>query len=120
MGFQPIIKMADNQVIVNLVTQHQQNEEEPILLWDFVILTSDGLQSSILKPSIEVKDFELKPQIIQMVQMSAMFGGAPNDDLNLHIFTFLEICYTFYHNAVFDDVIRLWFFPFSLKDKAKA
>ena len=55
-----------------------------------------------------------------MIQSSVQFGGLANDDLNLHIANFLEICDTFKHNGVIDDAIRLQFFPFSLNNKAKA
>ena len=55
-----------------------------------------------------------------MIQSSVQFGGLANDDPNLHIANFLEIFDTFKHNGVTDDAIRLWFFPFSLNNKAKA
>ena len=54
-----------------------------------------------------------------MIQTSVQFAGMPNDDPNAHIANFLEICDTFKQNGVSDNAIRLWFFPFSLRDKAK-
>ena len=55
-----------------------------------------------------------------MIQSSVQFGGLANDDPNLHIANFLEIFYTFKHNGVTDDAIRLRLFPFSLNNKANA
>ncbi|KAL5574105.1 hypothetical protein UlMin_023702 [Ulmus minor] len=76
--------------------------------------------SSIQRPPIQANNFEIKPAIIQMIQNSVQFGGLANDDPNLHITNFLEICDTFKHNGVTDDAIRLRLFPFSLNSKAKA
>ncbi|KAL5560461.1 hypothetical protein UlMin_036672 [Ulmus minor] len=76
--------------------------------------------SSIQRPPIQANNFEIKPAIIQMIQNSVQFGGLPNDDPNLHIANFLEICDTFKHNGVSDDAVRLRLFPFSLNSKAKA
>ena len=76
--------------------------------------------SSIRRPPSQSNNFEIKPAIIQMIQSSIQFGGLANDDPNLHIANFLEICDTFKHNGVTDDAIRLRFFPFSLNNKAKA
>ena len=55
-----------------------------------------------------------------MIQSLVRFGGLTNDDPNIHIAIFLEICDTFKHNGVIDDAIRLWLFPLSLNNKAKA
>ena len=54
-----------------------------------------------------------------MIQQTVQFGGLLQEDPNVHIANFLEICDTFKHNEVTDDAIRLRLFPFSLRDKAK-
>ncbi|BFG24791.1 hypothetical protein CerSpe_110650 [Prunus speciosa] len=57
--------------------------------------------------------------MITMLQNSSVFCGLPNEDPNIHLAIFLEICDTSKFNGVSDDAIRLRLFPFSLKDKAK-
>ena len=52
-----------------------------------------------------------------MIQTLVQFAGMPNDDPNLHIVNFLEICDTFNQNGVSDNVIRQRLFSFSLWDK---
>ncbi|XP_050259914.1 uncharacterized protein LOC126704981 [Quercus robur] len=54
-----------------------------------------------------------------MIQQTVQFEGLSQEDPNVHIANFLEICDTFKHNGVIDDAIRLRLFPFSLRDKAK-
>jgi len=68
---------------------------------------------------MEVNNFELRPALISMVQ-KFQFGGSPMEDPNLHFSIFLEVCDTLKLNGVSIDAIRLWLFPFSLKDKARA
>ena len=45
--------------------------------------------------------------------------GLPNEDPNMHISNFFEVCDMVKYNGVSDDAICLRLFPFSFKDKAK-
>ena len=88
-------------------------------MYDYTRPSLEGTRTCIARPAVAVNNFEIKPNIIQMVQNSVQFGGLPNEDPNLHIANFLEICDTFKINGATDDAIRLRLFPFSLRDKAK-
>ena len=46
------------------------------------------------------------------------FGGHPSENPNAHLYKFLVKCDTIKLNGVSTDAIRLWIFPFSLRDKA--
>ena len=93
--------------------------EGPRSLRDYAKPAVDNVQSSIRNPTIQANNFEIKPSIIQMIQTCVQFGGAPNDDPNLHLSSFIEICDTFKYNGVSEDAVRLRLFPFSLRDRAK-
>ncbi|XP_073041926.1 uncharacterized protein [Primulina eburnea] len=77
-----------------------------------------GYGSSIVRPTIQTTKFELKPAIIQMIQLQVKFRGSPSEDPNAHLEKFLSICDTIKCNGVSTDVIRLRLFPFSLKGAA--
>ncbi|XP_073019357.1 uncharacterized protein [Primulina eburnea] len=77
-----------------------------------------GYGSSIVRPTIQANTFELKPGIIQMIQLQVKFGGSPSEDPNAHLENFLSICDTIKCNGVRTDAIRLRLFPFSLQGEA--
>lgn len=77
------------------------------------------VQSSINKPAVQTDNFEIKPNIIRMVQNNVQFDGLPDEDPNLHI-NFLEVCDTFKINEASEDTIYLSLFLFSLRDKMKS
>lgn len=87
---------------------------------DYAMPSVNGATSIIRRLAIQANNFEIKPAIIQIIQQIIQFGGLSQEDPNVHIVIFVEICDTFKHNGVIDDVIRLRFFPFSLREKAKA
>ena len=75
--------------------------------------------SSIRQPAIAANSFETKPSVIQMIGTTCMFNGLPNDDPNLYLQNFNEICDTFKYNGIPGDFIKLKLFPFSLRNDAK-
>ena len=93
--------------------------EQRRTLRDFVTPGVESIASSITCPNVEANNFELKPASISMVQQS-QFRGTLLKDPNLHILTFLEVCDTLKLNGVSTYTIRLWLFPFSFREKARA
>ena len=75
-----------------------------------------GVESSIVRLTIVAKNFEIKLNIIQMVQQFVQFNGLQDKDPNAHIANFLDVCNTFKKMGAMDDAIRLRLFPFSLRN----
>ena len=76
-------------------------------------------ESSIVKPTVVANNFEIKPNIIQMVQQFVQFDRLHDKDSNSHIANFLKLYDTFKINEATNDEIRLRLFPFSLRNRAK-
>jgi hypothetical protein len=79
---------------------------------------STNITSSIVNPPVQANNFELKPGLIQMVQNSTMFRGAPTEDPNAHLRNFIRVADSVKCNGVTPEAIRMRLFPFSLADKA--
>ena len=92
---------------------------QPITMSDYARPNLMGAESSILRPTVAANNFEIKPNIIQMVQQFIQFDGMQDEDPNAHLTNFLEICDTFKINGASNDAIRLRLFPFSLRARAK-
>ncbi|KAK5839325.1 hypothetical protein PVK06_008102 [Gossypium arboreum] len=88
-------------------------------MYDYAKPSLIETESSIVRPAVAANNFELKPNTIQMIQQIVQFDGLQDEDPNAHLANFLELCDTFKINGVSDDAIRLWLFPFSLRNKAK-
>jgi hypothetical protein len=84
---------------------------------DFSTSSSSNVRTG-LEMNVGDGSFELKPNLINMVQQSP-FCGKASEDANAHLQHFLEICSTFTIRGVTQDVVHLRLFPFSLLGKAK-
>ena len=71
---------------------------------DYYMPTVEGVSPSIAWPAIQANNFELKPALIQMVQVN-QFGGGPLEDPRDHLTNFLQISATIKINGVSDDAI---------------
>lgn len=62
-------------------------------LKDFFIESQDEPHSSIINPTIQVNNFELKPSLLQIVQQNQFFGN-PTKDPNLLPSVFVQFADT--------------------------
>ena len=83
---------------------------------DYLHPTRIPTPSCIIFPP-NMPNFEFKPG---MTQILPNFHGLENENPYVHIREFEEVVATFYNQANIADIVRLKFFPFSLKDKAKS
>ncbi|XP_022852858.1 uncharacterized protein LOC111374418 [Olea europaea var. sylvestris] len=100
-----------------IVNQNNQNGQQQAIS-DYIRPVVNENYSGIARPAIAANNVELKLGLVHMVQQN-QFGGAPTEDPNAHLGSFLEICDTVKMNCVTEDAIRLRLFSFSLRDKAK-
>ena len=92
--------------------------EDRRVLGSYINPNPGNCGSNIQRPTIHANNFELKPQLITLVQNNCSFGGGVQEDPNQHLNTFLRICDTVKSNGVQPDAYRLLLFPFSPRDKA--
>ena len=90
-------------------------ERNPRVLQDYVLPQATDLTSSIVNPSIEANNFELRPALVSFVEKD-QFSGRPIENPHIHLHNFLMKCDTIKLNRVSADAIRLRIVPFSLTD----
>ncbi|KAK8609242.1 hypothetical protein V6N13_025548 [Hibiscus sabdariffa] len=112
------ILMGDNN------GQHQNlknQQQQPVrTVRDYLAEDLDGLNHAVTIPEFDAKHFELKPVMSNMLNTLGQFGGSLADNARLHLKSLLEVCNSFKIHGVFNDVLKLKLFPYSLRDKAKA
>jgi Retrotransposon gag protein len=94
------------------------NDEDNRFLKDFTAPWAGELNMGYIVPTVAANDFELKPALINMISQN-QFAGLAHEDPNQHLANFEEFCNTLKMNGVTRDAIKLRFFPFSLRDRAK-
>ncbi|KAL4275401.1 hypothetical protein AHAS_Ahas20G0103500 [Arachis hypogaea] len=98
---------------------HNGNESARRMLSSYTVPTPDFYGRSIAVPAIGANNFELKPQLITLVQQNCQYHGLPQKDPNQFISNFLQIYDTMKSNGVNPKVYKLMLFPFAVRDKAK-
>ena len=88
-----------------------------MLLEEFA-LPPTVVQTAIRRLPIQVNNFELKSVTLQMLQ-NIMFHGLQNENPNMHLTNFIEVCDMVKYNGVTEEALRLRLFQLSLSDRAK-
>ena len=92
--------------------------DDPFMLLEEFALLPTVVQTTIRRPLIQANNFELKSVTLQMLQ-NILFHGLPNENPNMHLTNFLEVCDMIKYNGVTEEALRLRLFPLSLGDRAK-
>ncbi|GJR44678.1 reverse transcriptase domain-containing protein [Tanacetum coccineum] len=79
---------------------------------------TEGYEEAIVLPEINAGHFEIKTNLLQLVQANP-FYGRENDNPHAHINSFKRITSTLRFRNVPNDVIKLMMFPYSLEGAAK-
>ena len=93
----------------------QKEEVQPRTLQDYLHHARTATPLCIMYPP-NMHNIDLKPDMIRILQT---FHGMENENPYVHIREFEEVVATFNHRPDLSNIVRLMFFPFSLKDKAK-
>lgn len=87
-------------------------------LGEFATTTDDYLHALITQPDVKVKQYKIKPRLLNLVQQY-QFRGSAIEDAGMHLHTFTEICDMMRMNDVDPDMVKLRLYPFSLRGRAK-
>jgi hypothetical protein len=123
-SFDPEIERSLRQLRELNKTKIEMEEEfpqqqQPIAIKEFIHPVINNLKTAVVRPSINVNNFEFKLSLINMVRQN-QFSGGPLEDLHTHLSIFLEICDTVRSNGVSDDAMKLRLFTFSFTDRARS
>nr|GEY24256.1 reverse transcriptase domain-containing protein [Tanacetum cinerariifolium] len=79
---------------------------------------TEGYGQAIVIPDIIAENFEIKTNLLQLVQANK-FHGRENDNPHTHISNFKRMTATLKYKDVPNDAIKLMLFPYSLEDRAR-
>ncbi|GJU69611.1 reverse transcriptase domain-containing protein [Tanacetum coccineum] len=109
-GRTPNIVELELRTIVAPMAEHTMEE--------LLRAPTEGYGEAIVLPKINADHFEIKTNLLQLVQANP-FHGLENENPHAHINSFKRITSTLRFRNVPNDVIKLMMFPYSLEGAAK-
>nr|GEV86626.1 reverse transcriptase domain-containing protein [Tanacetum cinerariifolium] len=100
------------QAIENIVPMADPTMEE------LLQAPTEGYGEAIVIPEILAKIFEIKTNLLQLVQANE-FHSRENDNRHTHISNIKRMTATLKYRDVSNDAIKLMLFPYSLEDRAR-
>ena len=71
-------------------------------LGEFATPNGDYLRAPITQPTIIAENYEIKPNLLNLIQQN-QFGGSASEDAGMHLNTFNELCN---YNQLLQDLDR--------------
>ena len=87
-------------------------------LRSFATPSNNFMREPIAQPDVAAAEYEIKPNLVSMVQQD-QFGGSASEDAGMHLHNFFELCNMTRIKDYDPDALKLHLFPFSLRGKAK-
>ncbi|GJX94406.1 hypothetical protein Tco_0348992 [Tanacetum coccineum] len=111
-GRAPNVVEPELRTIVEVAPMAERTMEE------LLRAPTEGYGEAIVLPEINADHFEIKTNLLQLVQASP-FHGYERENPHAHINSFKRITSTLRFRDVPNDVIKLMMFPYSLEGAAK-
>src|SRR3989337_2581954 len=87
-------------------------------LGSFATPSNNFMREPIAQPEVAAAEYEIKPNLVSMVQQD-QFGGSASEDVGMHLHNFTKLCNMTRIRDYDQDTLKLRLFPFSLRGKAK-
>nr|GEU32418.1 reverse transcriptase domain-containing protein [Tanacetum cinerariifolium] len=118
-----IPRRSNRRRALNIVEPEIRTIEEIDLMADRTMeellqAPTEGYGEAIVIPEILTENFEIKTNLLQLVQ-SNKFHGRENENPHTHISNFKRMTATLKYRDVPNDAIKLMLFPYSLEDATR-
>ncbi|GKF69399.1 hypothetical protein Tco_0202456 [Tanacetum coccineum] len=88
------------------------------IMEELLCAPTEGYREAIVLPEINADHFEIKTNLLQLVQVNP-FHGYERENPHAHINSFKRITSTLRFRDVSNDVVKLMMFPYSLEGGAR-